>query len=234
MAERPVEDVPIAAEDINDGDFFGVLRLDGLDPMLAWAMGAHTGALRAYPSLNLPHSYCVLPLACQTHTSPRPAPRPHHCGPPLRRRAIHLRKHHRFRLLADAAHPAHAVRAGGSLKYMTVFVPLPMTPKMRCRSLYSSALLLLMGNTRCSGSSRPSTLHSTLFTCPSRMLRAHGRRWECAASNYITIVVLVLPANRKLVSTIRFNSTAAQEWFLNVADGQPCRCMYCAQGDNLL
>ena len=49
MAERSVEDVPIAAEDINDGDFFGVLRLDGLDPMLAWAMGARTGMLRAYP-----------------------------------------------------------------------------------------------------------------------------------------------------------------------------------------
>ncbi|EDQ85954.1 uncharacterized protein MONBRDRAFT_11335 [Monosiga brevicollis MX1] len=29
--------------DIQDGDFLGVLRLDGLDPMLAWAMGAHTG-----------------------------------------------------------------------------------------------------------------------------------------------------------------------------------------------
>ena len=44
MDERPIEDVPIAAEDIQDGDFFGVIRLDGLDPMLAWAMGAHTGA----------------------------------------------------------------------------------------------------------------------------------------------------------------------------------------------
>jgi len=28
---------------IHDGDFFGVLRLDGVDPMLAWAMGSTTG-----------------------------------------------------------------------------------------------------------------------------------------------------------------------------------------------
>jgi len=29
--------------EINSGDFFGIIRLDGLDPMLAWGMGAHTG-----------------------------------------------------------------------------------------------------------------------------------------------------------------------------------------------
>ncbi|CAE7468277.1 unnamed protein product, partial [Symbiodinium natans] len=29
--------------DIRSGDFLGVLRLDGLDPMLAWGMGSHTG-----------------------------------------------------------------------------------------------------------------------------------------------------------------------------------------------
>jgi len=28
---------------VNSGDFFGVIRLDGLDPMLAWAMGSTTG-----------------------------------------------------------------------------------------------------------------------------------------------------------------------------------------------
>ncbi|CAE7681256.1 unnamed protein product [Symbiodinium microadriaticum] len=31
------------ASDIRSGDFLGVLRLDGLDPMLAWGMGSHTG-----------------------------------------------------------------------------------------------------------------------------------------------------------------------------------------------
>mmetsp|Transcript_84665 Transcript_84665/g.168130 ORF Transcript_84665/g.168130 Transcript_84665/m.168130 type:complete len:666 (-) Transcript_84665:59-2056(-) len=30
-------------DDIQSGDFFGILRLDGLDPMLAWGMGSHTG-----------------------------------------------------------------------------------------------------------------------------------------------------------------------------------------------
>jgi hypothetical protein len=31
------------AEEVQSGDFFGVIRLDGLDPMLAWAMGSTTG-----------------------------------------------------------------------------------------------------------------------------------------------------------------------------------------------
>lgn len=43
LPERNVTDVIPDESDISDGDFFGVLRLDGLDPMLAWAMGAHTG-----------------------------------------------------------------------------------------------------------------------------------------------------------------------------------------------
>jgi len=29
--------------DIHSGDFFGVIRLDGLDSMLAFGMGSHTG-----------------------------------------------------------------------------------------------------------------------------------------------------------------------------------------------
>ena len=41
--QRNVQTVPIDKSLINSGDFFGVMRLDGLDPMLAWAMGAHTG-----------------------------------------------------------------------------------------------------------------------------------------------------------------------------------------------
>lgn len=28
---------------MKSGDFLGIMRLDGLDPMLAWAMGSHTG-----------------------------------------------------------------------------------------------------------------------------------------------------------------------------------------------
>jgi hypothetical protein len=35
--------VNISEDDIHDGDFFGVVRLDGVDTMLAWAMGSTTG-----------------------------------------------------------------------------------------------------------------------------------------------------------------------------------------------
>jgi len=40
---RPVEEVILDQSQVNSGDFFGVIRLDGLDPMLAWAMGSVTG-----------------------------------------------------------------------------------------------------------------------------------------------------------------------------------------------
>jgi hypothetical protein len=29
--------------EVHSGDFFGIVRLDGLDPMLGWAMGSTTG-----------------------------------------------------------------------------------------------------------------------------------------------------------------------------------------------
>lgn len=34
---------PPPAEKVKSGDFFGIIRLDGLDPMLSWAMGSTTG-----------------------------------------------------------------------------------------------------------------------------------------------------------------------------------------------
>jgi hypothetical protein len=43
MPPRKVNRVDIPKSEIKSGDFFGVIRLDGLDPMLAWGMGAHTG-----------------------------------------------------------------------------------------------------------------------------------------------------------------------------------------------
>eukprot|EP00929_Paragymnodinium_shiwhaense_P028623 TRINITY_DN16561_c0_g1_i1.p1 TRINITY_DN16561_c0_g1~~TRINITY_DN16561_c0_g1_i1.p1 ORF type:complete len:691 (-),score=165.32 TRINITY_DN16561_c0_g1_i1:431-2404(-) len=36
-------DVMLNESEINSGDFLGILRLDGLDPMLAWGMGSRTG-----------------------------------------------------------------------------------------------------------------------------------------------------------------------------------------------
>ena len=45
--EPRAEDVPvfldIPKEMIKNGDTFNIMRLDGLDPMIAWAMGAATG-----------------------------------------------------------------------------------------------------------------------------------------------------------------------------------------------
>lgn len=35
--------VVLNESDIHSGDFFGIIRLDGLDPMLGWAMGSTTG-----------------------------------------------------------------------------------------------------------------------------------------------------------------------------------------------
>eukprot|EP00040_Diaphanoeca_grandis_P022923 m.123988 g.123988 ORF g.123988 m.123988 type:complete len:598 (-) comp29031_c0_seq1:23-1816(-) len=43
MSERTVGPVPFDPSEIRSGDFFGIVRLDGLDPMLAWAMGSTTG-----------------------------------------------------------------------------------------------------------------------------------------------------------------------------------------------
>mmetsp|Transcript_17737 Transcript_17737/g.26571 ORF Transcript_17737/g.26571 Transcript_17737/m.26571 type:complete len:583 (+) Transcript_17737:136-1884(+) len=44
MTRRSTEIVEIDLSLVKPGDFFGVIRLDGLDPMLAWAMGgSHTG-----------------------------------------------------------------------------------------------------------------------------------------------------------------------------------------------
>jgi len=43
MLPNPTLMDPPSADQVKSGDFFGVIRLDGLDPMLAWAMGSTTG-----------------------------------------------------------------------------------------------------------------------------------------------------------------------------------------------
>eukprot|EP00727_Mastigamoeba_balamuthi_P009416 m51a1_g5097 hypothetical protein (539) ;mRNA; f:283703-285716 len=43
MARRPVTRVDVDQSEFHSGDFLGIIRLDGLDPMLAWAMGSRTG-----------------------------------------------------------------------------------------------------------------------------------------------------------------------------------------------
>ena len=43
MSPRTVNEVDLPESYIQSGDFFGIIRLDGLDPMLAWAMGSTTG-----------------------------------------------------------------------------------------------------------------------------------------------------------------------------------------------
>jgi len=39
----PLSSLPPPESMVHSGDFFGIIRLDGLDPMLAWAMGSTTG-----------------------------------------------------------------------------------------------------------------------------------------------------------------------------------------------
>eukprot|EP01004_Peranema_trichophorum_P002366 NODE_1431_length_1957_cov_53.432388_g1212_i0.p1 GENE.NODE_1431_length_1957_cov_53.432388_g1212_i0~~NODE_1431_length_1957_cov_53.432388_g1212_i0.p1 ORF type:complete len:580 (+),score=113.91 NODE_1431_length_1957_cov_53.432388_g1212_i0:57-1796(+) len=43
MAKRATPVVPLDESQIHSGDFIGVIRLDGLDPMLAYGMGSSTG-----------------------------------------------------------------------------------------------------------------------------------------------------------------------------------------------
>ena len=43
MKPRNITDVNVDESLIHSGDFFGILRLDGLDPMIAWGMGSMTG-----------------------------------------------------------------------------------------------------------------------------------------------------------------------------------------------
>ena len=43
MAKRDITDVDVDESLIHSGDFIGIIRLDGLDPMLAWGMGSVTG-----------------------------------------------------------------------------------------------------------------------------------------------------------------------------------------------
>jgi hypothetical protein len=42
-ARDPLSNLPPKAKDVKSGDFFGIMRLDGLNPLLAWAMGSTTG-----------------------------------------------------------------------------------------------------------------------------------------------------------------------------------------------
>eukprot|EP01126_Amoeba_proteus_P047396 TRINITY_DN5401_c0_g1_i18.p1 TRINITY_DN5401_c0_g1~~TRINITY_DN5401_c0_g1_i18.p1 ORF type:complete len:504 (+),score=105.11 TRINITY_DN5401_c0_g1_i18:327-1838(+) len=43
MPERKIQRIDLPKSEFRSGDFLGIIRLDGLDPMLAWGMGSHTG-----------------------------------------------------------------------------------------------------------------------------------------------------------------------------------------------
>jgi len=43
MPIRNITRVDIPVNSVKSGDFLAIIRLDGLDPMLAWGMGSHTG-----------------------------------------------------------------------------------------------------------------------------------------------------------------------------------------------
>ena len=43
LKDRTKGIVSLSEDQIKSGDAFGIIRMDGLDPMLAWAMGSTTG-----------------------------------------------------------------------------------------------------------------------------------------------------------------------------------------------
>jgi len=43
MIERKINQVNVSKSDIRSGDYLGIMRLDGLDPLIMWGIGSHTG-----------------------------------------------------------------------------------------------------------------------------------------------------------------------------------------------
>jgi len=43
MEKRAIQEVQIDPDTINSGDFFAVTRLDGLDPLIMYGTGSHSG-----------------------------------------------------------------------------------------------------------------------------------------------------------------------------------------------
>lgn len=43
LVERTIQTVDIDPDTINSGDFFAIMRLDGLDPLVMWGTGGHAG-----------------------------------------------------------------------------------------------------------------------------------------------------------------------------------------------
>lgn len=43
LVERPTRKVPIDESQIKSGDYFAIMRLDGLDPMIMYGTGSHSG-----------------------------------------------------------------------------------------------------------------------------------------------------------------------------------------------
>jgi len=52
MAPRSVNSIGFNSSYVQSGDFLGILRLDGLDPMIAWGEGAHTGHTTVVLEIN--------------------------------------------------------------------------------------------------------------------------------------------------------------------------------------
>jgi hypothetical protein len=43
LVERAIKDVEIDPDTINSGDFFAIMRLDGIDPLIMYGSGTHAG-----------------------------------------------------------------------------------------------------------------------------------------------------------------------------------------------
>ena len=54
IQKRGITDVHIDENEIQSGDLLAIVRLDGLDPMLGWAMGSTTGHLTVWNTIPIP------------------------------------------------------------------------------------------------------------------------------------------------------------------------------------
>jgi hypothetical protein len=66
MERRPTSRVDFDESELHSGDVFAIIRLDALDTMLAWAMGAHTGHITmALESPEKPGEFYI----CEANTA---------------------------------------------------------------------------------------------------------------------------------------------------------------------
>lgn len=184
MDERPITDVILPDSAINDGDFLGVIRLDGLDPTLAWAMGAHTGE------------------ETETKYEEEDKAEAHFLNQATRRWRCALTASCTF------ARAPYSRLTGPR-------VTCSARPMTRCPNQRVNGLNPLTMDGFCfrdSGSNWPRKPRTKSCICRCRLHRAPSESIKVRGAAF----------SSSLFHLLRFNATAAREWFLNTAEGQPC------------